>query len=340
MESLTDLSEKPMEIVPAGGKSLGIAAPTVKKGQVIQKNYILNDTAALKKKMRQESRKEAYNMGVEARDGSNMVIETKTSFFEHIKACFINDLVKMNGIESVENAVAAKAPTENSGGAFVEYSLDITFRVKEVLYTTKLIAYTTTCRMMFQPVGGNSQVKVNSGNKSVPRYFVDLYFLPWCEDAYANKNYDENLIMEAMRSEVRRLDTIKLDSKKSRGRLASIASSDARCVAKGCKYTGLNSNNKSAVGVCAKCGGFEHFECSKTKQEDREEIQKGNIKYFCSTCFMKNPSSIAFDCSPIRPMSMSKAIIQPRLYQSHLLIQRLLLPLVSQCLSWPMGIQR
>ena len=79
-----------------------------------------------------------------------------------------------------------------------------------------------------------------------------------------------------------------------RARLASVATSDVKCVAKGCKYTGLNTKNKSAVGVCSKCGCFEHFECPKTKQEDRDEILRGELKYFCSLCFSKNPSMIAF----------------------------------------------
>ena len=52
-------------------------------------------------------------MGREARDGSNMVVQMKTSFFEHVKAEFIKDLVVMDGIEKIENALGAKAPTEN-----------------------------------------------------------------------------------------------------------------------------------------------------------------------------------------------------------------------------------
>ena len=211
-------------------------------------------------------------MGIEARDGSNMVLELKTSFFEHVKANFIQELVGMNGIDDVENGVAAKATTENSGGAYVEYSLDISFKVQDKIHVTKLTAYTTSCRVMFQPVGGNPQTKGHLGNKSIPRYFVDNFFLPWCEDAYAKRNYDEKQIMEALRVEAKRLDMLKLETKRGnniRGRLPSVASSEVKCLAKGCKYTGLNSNNKSAVGVCAKCGGFEHFECSKTKPEDR-----------------------------------------------------------------------
>ena len=57
----------------------------VKKGQVIQRNYVLSDTGALKKKMRHESRNEPFNLGVEARDGSNMVIEMKHHFSNRLR---------------------------------------------------------------------------------------------------------------------------------------------------------------------------------------------------------------------------------------------------------------
>ena len=43
-------------------------------GRTVQKNYILNDTAALKKKIKHENRKEAFTPGNEARDGSNTAI--------------------------------------------------------------------------------------------------------------------------------------------------------------------------------------------------------------------------------------------------------------------------
>jgi hypothetical protein len=126
MNSITDLSESLVGKESNGmnppdkKESEGLLAPNVKKGQVVQKNYILNDAAALKKKIKQEGRKEAFNMGVEARDGSNMVLELKTSFFEHVKSYFIQELAAIYGFESAENGVAAKATTENSGGAYVE----------------------------------------------------------------------------------------------------------------------------------------------------------------------------------------------------------------------------
>ena len=150
---------------------------------------------------------------------------------------------------------------------------------------------------MFQPVGDPSQRKPLGGNKSISRYFVDTFFLPWCEDALTKKTYDEKEIMDAINNEIKRLDTLKLEAKKgnTRGRVSSAPTLDMKCVAKGCKYTGLNSSNKAAVGVCTKCGNYEHFECSRTKQEDREEILKGHQKYFCSICFAKNPSMVVFE---------------------------------------------
>ena len=86
------------------------------RGQVIKKNYVLNDTSALKKKVRNETnRKEALNHGIDSKDGSNVVILMKTSFFEHLKACFIQDLRQMDGITNIDNAIGSKAPTEQSG---------------------------------------------------------------------------------------------------------------------------------------------------------------------------------------------------------------------------------
>ena len=63
-------------------------------------------------------------------------------------------------------------------------------------------------------------------------------------------------------------------------------------MARTCKYTGLNCNNNLALELYS-C--FEHFEFSKTKQEDRKKILKGNQKYYCSFCFSQNPTSVAFE---------------------------------------------
>ena len=95
-------------------------------------------------------------------------------------------------------------------------------------------------------------------------------------------------------------------------RLSSVATSEVKCVAKACKFQGLDSKNTVAVGLCSRCESFEHYECSKTKQEERDDIQRGRLKYVCSRCFMKNPSKIALDDAyqgQIAPFP-TKAILQ------------------------------
>ena len=185
--------------------------------------------------------------------------------------------------------------------AFVEYSVEVQFKAHNSDFTCKMIAYTTSCKIMFQPLGVEATTKISS-SKSISRYFVDTFFLPWCETAYQKKEFDETALLEAINAEIRRLDLKKVDSKKSdrsrsRNRLASIASSEAKCVSRSCKYPGLNTSNKAAVGVCSKCDSFEHFECSKTKPEDRDDILKGVQKYICTGCFLKDPSLLPFDPS-------------------------------------------
>ena len=170
------------------------------------KDYILNDKGSLKKKMKHESRKEAFTSGTEAKYGSNMVILMKTTFFEHLKAEFIHDLSHMECIGSIENPLGSKADTDDSGEAFVEYSLDIVFKAHDISHVVKMTAYTTTCKIMFQPVGEPTVLKSHLGDKCIPRYFLETFFIPWCEEAYSNKKYNEKEIMEAIRTEIRRLD--------------------------------------------------------------------------------------------------------------------------------------
>ena len=285
----------------------------LKKGRVIQETYILNDTAALKKKVRWENgRKEPFNTGADAKDGSNVVVLMKTSFFEYVKSWYMQDLIKMDGVTSIENAVGTKAQTSSSGDAFVEYALEVSFKVDEHIHAVKFTAYATTCKIMIQPIGSKETFE-HLDRKTVPRYFVDTFLLPWCGTAFANKTYKEDEMIDAINNEIVRLDLLKVNNRKVnglRGRLASTPSPSAevKCMARTCKYTGLNLNNKMAVGVCNKCCCFEHFECSKTKQEDREKILKGNQKYFCSLCFSQNPTMVAFEARrSIQITSVTKA---------------------------------
>ena len=269
------------------------------QAKVIQTNYVLNDSAALKKKMRNETnRKDPYTVGEESKNGSNVVILLKTSFFEYVKTEYIKELHSNCDIFHIGNATVAKAASQ-SGDAFVEYALELKFKANGHTHEVKITAFATTCKIMIQQLGEKPSFHTHLGNRSVPRYFADVFLLPWCESAYAKKTYIESDLIESIRKKIIQLYLGKADKKCSSGRtrLSSVPSSDARCVSRSCKYKGINLNNKVAVGVCSACGMFEHFDCSKTKEEDRNQIMKGKLKYYCSECFSKNAAAIAFEGS-------------------------------------------
>lgn len=200
----------------------------------------------------------------------------KASFFEFVKANFIGEIEENDNILKVENAEGVKAATENSGDAYVEYSMDISFQVNKSTHIVKLIAYTTTCQLLFQPIGEKSGLKENLGMKGSPRFFVETFLLPWCTKAISEKRFNESvsqMYISAMEEEIRKLDRLKLDlkkaSKNSTGSqidaIESVGKGDAKCVAKTCNFQGINPQNKSAVGVCAKCQmslGQKFFEAS------------------------------------------------------------------------------
>ena len=69
-------------------------------------------------------------------------------------------------------------------------------------YLVKFTAYATTCKIMIQPMGGKAKILEALGKRSISRYFVDTFLLPWCEEAYANRKYNEEEILDAIRNEI------------------------------------------------------------------------------------------------------------------------------------------
>ena len=275
-----------------------------KTGIVKQRNYVLNDVGALKKKLKHENKKQEIVIGKEARDGSNVTVPMRASFFEFVKFNFIQEIENNDDIVKIENAEGVKAPTETSGEAFVEYSMDITFKVKDSTHTVKITAYTTSSQLMVQPVGEKAGFKDHLGNKGTPRFFVEKFLLPWSEKSIREKRYNEStqkVYLAAIKEEIKKLDLQKLEMKKTSkysmdtplelGHGSSKA--DVKCAAKICNFQGLNPLNKAAVGTCANCGNCEHFACVKIKPEHKEDITKGIMKYYCTACFSKNPSNPA-----------------------------------------------
>ena len=268
-----------------------------RRGTVTQRSYVMNDLGALRKKLKHEGRKHDFIISNEAKDGSNTVIQMKTSFFEFTKAKFIEEILQNQDIVSVQNAEAVKAATETSGEAYVEFSMDITFKAKEKTHSVKIIAYTTTCQLMIQPKGEPSGVKTHLGSRGTPRYFAETFLIPWCEKSVYSNNFNEKMsgiYLDALNEEIKRMEAsktlLKNEVKKKAKQSVLGEITNAKCVNKGCSFKGLDPNNKSIVGVCTKCCNFEQFACIKMKPEHKDDIIKGNIKFYCSECFSKNPS--------------------------------------------------
>ena len=231
---------------------------TKKKGKVVQRNYVMKDVGALRKSW-----------------------GTK-----------LKHLQKNEDIGDVENDEAAKAATDSAGDAYVEYSMDITFMANQMSHTIKFIAYTTTCQIMIQPKGEPSGLKAHFGSRGTPRFFAETFLVPWCEQAIESKTFDvklSNFYVNSIREDIKRLDVNKLEMKKLSKSTNAAESSEAKCFSKGCSFQGLNPNNKSAVGVCAKCGSFEHFACVKIKAEHKEDILKGTISITAQLAFPRIP---------------------------------------------------
>ena len=113
-------------------------------GTTKQRNYVLNDVGALKKKLSHEKRADDISINKEAKNHSNVIIHMKASFFEYVKANFVHELEQNPSITTIKNAEGVKAATESCGDAFVEYSVEITFTSGDHSHTVKITAYTMT----------------------------------------------------------------------------------------------------------------------------------------------------------------------------------------------------
>ena len=93
---------------------------------IINKEYVLNDLEALKKKLNNEHRKPEIQMSKEASNGSCATVGMKTSLFEYSKAVMTNILLKDARILEVRAVQKAVAKTNYNGNVDVESSLPLT----------------------------------------------------------------------------------------------------------------------------------------------------------------------------------------------------------------------
>ena len=90
-------------------------------------------------------------------------------------------------------------------------------------------------------------------------------------------------MINSLKEQIKRLDINKLEQKKQNKNLPDNnidKNTRVKCVNTSCSFNGLNPNNKAAVGVCAKCGKFEHFSCGGINQEHKDEITSGKNHFF------------------------------------------------------------
>ena len=281
---------------------------------VIGRKYDLNELTALKKKLQQETNKEPFSKGKEAKDGSNFTIQMRASMFENVKGRFIEDLKKDKKITKIENALATTANASVNVGngktavvagngskiAVVEYSMDITFKHDEHEHTVKMTAYSTTSNIMIQPKGEKPKIYDYLGNRATPKYFAEVFFLPWCEKDVLRNPVDSQKFAESIKEEIKKLEahktagvkrTAKDKTKEDNNTLKN--KSEVKCVSRNCRYGTVNIDNKKAVGNCDKCGKYEHFVCVSIDADEKEEIISGKAKFFCSGCFARSPTEIA-----------------------------------------------
>ena len=205
-----------------------VSAPVNKEGSpggikavTVHRPYLLNDIGALRKKLAQESNKEPFSHGKEAKDGSNFSIQMRASVFEMVKEGFIKDIHKNGQIKKVRDGIAATVniangnmATKNVGHgsriAIVEYSMDITFgplcAQPEQVHTVKMTAYATTSTIMLQPKGEKPGKIDHLGNRCTPRYFAETFLLPWCDKKVKSEEFDASKYTEALRNQIKKLE--------------------------------------------------------------------------------------------------------------------------------------
>ena len=146
---------------------------------------------------------------------------------------------------------------------------------------------------MIQGINERNQAHLHLGGKSTPVYFRDEFVIPWCDKKTDEGKYSVSKDVQNSLKEASRFIDIKKNNEVNDSKKESI-----KCSAKSCSYTGINPQNKTAVGTCTKCGKYEHF-------------SRGILDTFFSTCFSSNPA-ISLEQSTEKDMEDEDTNIQTR----------------------------
>ena len=124
------------------------------------KGYTLNDAEALRKKLKKADLKPAIAITDEAKNGSSINIDMKTSLFEYMKEMWIGEMKNLDTIVKVSPIAKAQAETIENGKADVEYTFEVIFKDKDdEEVNVKVKCYPTKCRMQIQHMGGPSRAR-------------------------------------------------------------------------------------------------------------------------------------------------------------------------------------
>ena len=277
---------------------LNAVQPACRKNiSVEQKGYTLNDMEALRKKLKKSDLKPATAITDEAKNGSSINIDMKTSLFEYMKEMWIGDMKEHKSITNVTPLAKAQAETNENGKADVEYTFEVTYEAAGNEQTVKIKCYPTKCRMQIQHMGGPSKAKEYLGGLHSPRYFGSNFILPWARKVIDENPNLDNAVLPYLRAELRRLDE-KAKSGAKKNKVKNTANGQAECSSRKCSFQNtVVLSNTSAYGTCRKCEKYEHFRCAKTKEDEKEEILAGKLAFNCSNCLFKYPTEIGFENS-------------------------------------------
>ena len=217
----------------------------------------------------------------EAKDGSSIHVDFKTSLFEAVKCNIVQVLNKDPNIEKVTTSRVTKAKS-NSGDAAVEFMADVVLIKDGVKHEIIMKCFTTKCKIQLQKRG--KHVKFNElDGKFVPKYFMENYIVPFAEKILASHSSLDEQFVPHLAAEIERLRGINVKSNTKSKIPENTKCANTRCTQKITK-------NANTSAQCKKCKTYEHFKCAGTTNAMKEDIKEDTAKFFCSVCLDKNPA--------------------------------------------------
>ena len=167
-----------------------------RKINIEMKSYNLKEVEALKKKLSYVHLNPPIGLVDEASNGVCISVEMKTSLFEIMKFRWIHDMKEIFEINDIVGVSKAVAGSTNFGKVDVEFTLEATFTVSDIVNKVKVKCYPTKCKMTITHMGGTCVPKAHLNGKYTPRYFAEKFIIPWGNKMIASyDNLDEQIVI-------------------------------------------------------------------------------------------------------------------------------------------------